>query len=135
MTNQVNLNNFACLQLTLTLSQPSEQVGIPWPQVACILIEEITDHLSLSLFFDCLQGTNIKHKNYSDTYYFLEEHLTILIAYDATQANKGITVSMSVETLNYLTKAYFECFHKKFDIFEQLQELSFLVSIKKLSLC
>ncbi|MBJ6746157.1 hypothetical protein JEQ21_06765 [Streptococcus sp. 121] len=135
MTNQVNLNNFAYLQFILTPSHPSEWVCIPWSQAANILIEEITDHLSLSLFFDCLQGTNIKHKNYSDAYYFLEEHLTILLAYDATQPNKGITVSMSVETLNYLTKAYFECFNKEFDIFEKLQELHFLVSIQKLSLC
>lgn len=127
------LSNPTNLKITLTPSQPSEWVCIPWSQAANILIEEITDHLSLSLFFDCLQGTNIKHKNYSDACYFLEEHLTILIAYDATQANKGITMSMSVETLNYLTKAYFECFNKEFDIFEKLQELRFLVSIQKLS--
>lgn len=135
MTNQVNLNNFACLQLTLTPSQPSEWVGIPWPQVAIILISEIVDYLSLPLFFDCLRDTKIKYKNYSDAYYFVEEHLTILLAYDATKENRGITMSLSFETLKYLTKAHTECLQEEFDIFEYLQELSSLVGIQKLSFC
>lgn len=135
MTNQINLNNFTSLQFILTPSQPADWKSVQWSQYALNLIAEITDHLSLDTFFYSLRDTDMKYRNYSDSFYFVEEHLAIMLGYDFTQPNKGITVSMSVETLNYLTKAYFECFNKEFDIFEKLQELHFLVSIQKLSLC
>lgn len=135
MTNLLNLNNFNSLQLTLIPSQFSDSESVSWSNEAPILVAEIADKLSLHLFFDYLRETSIKYQNYSEAIYFVEKHLTIFFAYDDTQASKGITMSLSVETLNYLTKAHLDCFQRTFDIFKQLQELRFLVSMEKLSLC